>query len=910
MYDLKEIKLDYPLEKIISKYTKLQKNGKEYIGICPFHQEKTPSFTVVPERHFYHCHGCGVNGDVVDFVKAIQGVGVQEACRIITGDLEANNKINKVERVIEEVDLYEGLIPAIQSEDCLKGLSVTPEIFNPKRDTWKKYKPTMIFSYKDVEGGVIGWVIRLDIGNKKIPLTVQMVTKGESKPFLCLIPFTKPRTLYGIETIRDKGTIYIVEGEKTADALMKVLGSKGQVIAWSLGCNGVDKTKWDLLPPNRDYVLIPDADAKVSPDNGEVMGFEEQIGYKAMSKVFDRLLSPGKVFMVDTHDMGKVKDGWDIADVEFSKAEFRDWMKPRLIKMKTEPSVKPVDVFDEGHSAEIEVKVKKHKTKINYDDTHFRCLGFSGKTYYFYHKSTGQIWGFTAKEINKSQMIMLAPLHWWECEYPKGKNGVDWDVVLDFYLRIQEKIGVFDNETVRGRGAWIDNGKPLLHLGSEVVINGDSFAPEAVESEFIYTKSASLSVDYGTYLPATESSKLVALCRMTRWEKPYFGEILAGWMFASLVCGVMPFRSHLYLTGESGSGKSWIMDNIVKVAMGKMPLYCSSTTTEAGIRKALNGDVRPVVFNEAEAESVEDNKRMQGIFILSRQASDEHASSIRKGMGDGESYLCRSSFLFASINKSTSKGADENRTVFIELGCLPKNSTQAQKIESNVQFKNLERKATELLSSEFVGSLLTRAIHLTPQMRANHTIFADIGARETGARRIGDRMAMVLTGLYSLQYDDIVSEKKAKELVSKLCHETNSNEVIDSQEVECLDVLMYSEITVEDKHKYSRKIQVAKAIEIIIDKNSADGFSHISLHEQLKAKGIMIKNEEEGKSLLLAGKKGLEVAKMYKDTQFSSSWKEALRRLDGVEAIKTTHFCKTLKTSGIKIPMKHIIKAP
>jgi len=64
---------------IVSAYVRLQPSGKSYRALCPFHQEKTPSFYVSPDKGFWHCFGCGLGGDVIDFVQRIEGLTFPEA---------------------------------------------------------------------------------------------------------------------------------------------------------------------------------------------------------------------------------------------------------------------------------------------------------------------------------------------------------------------------------------------------------------------------------------------------------------------------------------------------------------------------------------------------------------------------------------------------------------------------------------------------------------------------------------------------------------------------------------------------------------------------------------------------------------------------------------------------------------
>jgi len=82
MYDrglLEQIKDRLPLSQIVGKRVSLQKKGKEFLGVCPFHQEKSPSFTVNDDKAFFHCFGCGAHGSVFDFLSRTEGLTFREA---------------------------------------------------------------------------------------------------------------------------------------------------------------------------------------------------------------------------------------------------------------------------------------------------------------------------------------------------------------------------------------------------------------------------------------------------------------------------------------------------------------------------------------------------------------------------------------------------------------------------------------------------------------------------------------------------------------------------------------------------------------------------------------------------------------------------------------------------------------
>lgn len=78
---------------VISEYISLKKSGSNYIGLCPFHNEKTPSFTVSPSKGIFHCFGCGVGGDQISFIMKRENLGFKEAVKFLAD--KYNIKVNE-----------------------------------------------------------------------------------------------------------------------------------------------------------------------------------------------------------------------------------------------------------------------------------------------------------------------------------------------------------------------------------------------------------------------------------------------------------------------------------------------------------------------------------------------------------------------------------------------------------------------------------------------------------------------------------------------------------------------------------------------------------------------------------------------------------------------------------------------
>lgn len=99
MMDLDAIRRDHPLPQVAARHVALRRVGGEWMGCCPFHDDRSPSFTIYDGGQRFYCFGCEASGDVLDFMQRIAGVGLVEAARMLgAGDGPAVQPVRGMER--------------------------------------------------------------------------------------------------------------------------------------------------------------------------------------------------------------------------------------------------------------------------------------------------------------------------------------------------------------------------------------------------------------------------------------------------------------------------------------------------------------------------------------------------------------------------------------------------------------------------------------------------------------------------------------------------------------------------------------------------------------------------------------------------------------------------------------------
>ena len=304
---------------VIDAYVPLTKNGAEYEACCPFHNEATPSFKVSPAKQFYHCFGCGANGDAIRFLREHQGLSFLDAVAQLGGEVPASANAGPVAAPGRE----RRVSPWVP---CGAAPADAPE---PPRAHVKRGLPERSWCYRDAAGGVLGFVFRFrtsDGGKEVLPLTWCRNEDTGAVEWRWMA-FAEPRPLYGLEALaaRPEATVLLVEGEKCADAAQAELPEL-VVVSWPGGGKADGKVDWSPLA-GRKVITWADADAKrvpLTPEEREaglsvmdkpLLPEAEQPGVATMARIRERLLELGcRVWNVKLPPPGAKPGGWDVAD--------------------------------------------------------------------------------------------------------------------------------------------------------------------------------------------------------------------------------------------------------------------------------------------------------------------------------------------------------------------------------------------------------------------------------------------------------------------------------------------------------------------------------------------------------------------------------------------------------------------
>ena len=517
-------------------------------------------------------------------------------------------------------------------------------------------------------------------------------------------------------------------------------------------------------------------------------------------------------------------------------------------------------------------------------------LGHLDNDYFYLSTSNKQICKLADSHHKSVSLLNLAPIAYWEMRYPKYREGefagVDWIAAASALMLSCREIGIFNTRRMRGAGAWHDSGKLVLHLGNFLIVDGHVTDLLNQSSRFTYRLGPDYPAPRFEEATVEDCRTLIEACKAPQWEKPQSAVLLAGMLGIMRICGALPWRPHLWLTGPAGCGKTSLMNTLIKTMGGGWAAYFGGDTTGAGIRQGLGCDSRPVIFDESETNNKQSSGKVQQVVALARQGSSESDAYIVKGTPGGKSleFKVSSSFILASIRVNLTDEADQTRFCVLELS-RPLAGTSVADFDAKLN-------SVDGLISE---RIFYRFVKRYDQLLANYEILRRQIASVTSQRH-GQQYGMLLAGYAVLASDCVLTEEQAANLIVNAGVAQPATMASDSaDEKECVDHIMDSQVR------------------LLIDSNTSEGTirgfvetvalgASPELRSKLQEFGV---DTLDGYVYVAAGNP--QLARLFSNTAWERNWTGSLGRVPGA-ARGCVHWFGKQQKKSVKIPLDYVVK--
>jgi putative DNA primase/helicase len=729
-----------------------------------------------------------------------------------------------------------------------------------------------------------------------------------------------PKGLYGLERL-DGRPVLLQEGEKKTDAVAPLLPGYA-CLSLTGGTGG--KNCNDLAPlAGQVVVLVPDNDAG---------------GVAAMQHIA-ALLADLKctVMLVDTSSHGFPK-GWDLGNAVEGKlpdgSEVAPWTAETLEEF-LDRNRYPFDPDPGNVDMEPDLGEPNHDDDSDWlkdPEEHATPtegvipLGHDNGIFYYLSRSSGQVIGLTPSKHVELELIALAdPISYWETILMfQNEKGGGWNhkKAATWMMHWCKQRGIFKPDRLRGRGAWLDedrngNVRAVLHLGEMLIVDGVAQRSLKLEgSQFIYVKASQLGQIVAPPVRPADAHKLLKMCQLLRWEDRNSATLAAGFIVVSAICGALPWRPSIWITGGSNSGKTTFLKDIIAPILGRgtddgIALNVQSKTTEAGLRQALGSDARPVFFDEAEAEMINDKARMQSVIDLNRQSSSEGGAEIIKGtqnQSGAKRYRIRSSFMYSSINIILDHQADESRITV--LGLYNPGPGEKEQARDRARWAELCALMAETVADPiWCAGMVARSVWLMKTIRKNAATFKLVIIEEMGNSRAGDQFGALLAGAYSLTSDREITLDEARKYLQrkdddgKLVNDFRSAASIDApKDEERLTLRLFQQRIKIDLGDKVIERTVGEAMEEAAKDTGTNSLADVEARNYqaaLKRCGLKV----EGEGVWIANKH-VVLTDWLKDTPWSTQWGRSLKRIPGAKTSepKVIVFGKWDRSKAVWVP--------
>lgn len=427
-------------------------------------------------------------------------------------------------------------------------------------------------------------------------------------------------------------------------------------------------------------------------------------------------------------------------------------------------------------------------------------LGYN-EDYYFYTSTiNSQIVRILSSGHYDKSLFRLAPLDYWK-KIASDNEKIQWVPIASDLMKKCHAKGIFNPENIRGKGAWCDDGKYVINDGNDTPRN----------SRYHYQKSLKVNLSTKEQFSNEEMKQILSALDKILYKNKASHMYLASWIIQAQIFACLPWRFHVWLTGERGSGKS----HVIKWVHDSIPLsILTNNATASGIRQETESNAYAVCFDESEPDSL----RMNAVIELARQMSSNDGAKTLRGTPAGKSLSSNTQciFLFGSIQVHKLNAADSSRIFVVELDNTKNQPSEDFYIITDM-FENISKNKAKLFA---------RAFNCLPSIVKSRGVVSKILREKRLEARLADQLATALACYHVYNSNAAITVQECENYIEEFSLLTSEYMEDNTQgdSLQCYKDLMNVGVDndcttigmVIEKSKYAKNIQEKEECERIL----------------------------------------------------------------------------------------------
>ena len=222
---IEEVRNANDIVDVVSQYVTLKRSGRNFFGLCPFHKEKSPSFSVSPDKQIFHCFGCGVGGNVIHFLSKIEGINFVETLQALAerGNIQLpkldNEESNEIIELKSRIYKINEMAAKFYHENLYKPESKLAQEYIKKRKLDNNTLKNFLIGYSSASNDLYKYLKGYGFNDEEI-LKSNLVNKTQDGRF---IDRFRKRLIFPIQDIKNR--VIAFGGRVLDDSLPKYINS-------------------------------------------------------------------------------------------------------------------------------------------------------------------------------------------------------------------------------------------------------------------------------------------------------------------------------------------------------------------------------------------------------------------------------------------------------------------------------------------------------------------------------------------------------------------------------------------------------------------------------------------------------------------------------------------------------------